>query len=308
MNINGSQAQATGEFTVAIVEFSDARADLHAVREHVFIVEQGVPAEIERDALDPLCRHVIARGADGQPIGAGRLTPDHRIGRMAVLPDCRGRGVGEAMLQALVDEARNLGWHEVSLHAQVSALTFYSRHGFVPYDPRFVEAGIDHQSMRRRLDAATPVEGREAAQAAMLGVIAGARRQLLIYSRELDPGLLDQTEVVSALRRFATGGGEIRILLQDTATPQRAVAPLLGLGQRLTSAFAFRAIEEPIDRDYPSAYAANDRGGWYFRALGHRFEGECRMGDPARVRQLHALFEPVWERARPCSEFRALGL
>ncbi|MBF6024539.1 GNAT family N-acetyltransferase [Lysobacter niastensis] len=295
-------------FAVDIVDFEAARAGLHAVREQVFIVEQGVPADIERDALDPLCRHVLARDAEGRPIGAGRLTPDHRIGRMAVLAQWRSRGVGEAMLQALVEEACRLGWHEVSLHAQVSALAFYSRHGFIPYGPRFSEAGIDHQSMRRRLDAATPVEGREAAQAALQGVIAGARRQLLIYSRELDPGLLDQSDAVSALRRFATGGGEVRVLLQDPATPQRALAPLLGLGQRLTTAFAFRAIEEPVDRDYPSAYAVNDRGGWYFRALGHRFEGECRMDDPARARQLHAIFDPVWERARPCSEYRALGI
>ncbi|MFC3549634.1 GNAT family N-acetyltransferase [Lysobacter cavernae] len=299
---------AARPFRVEAVAFEDGLPALRAVRDTVFVQEQGVPVELEHDALDPLCRHVIARDADGQPIGTGRLTPERRIGRMAVLAQWRGRGVGEAMLQALIDEARGLGWRELSLHAQASAIAFYARHGFLPFGSRFVEAGLEHQSMRCLLDAVNPVEDHEAALAALLGVIAGARRHLWAYSRELDPGLLDRPEAVAALRRFAVDGGETRLLLQDPAAPQRAIAPLLGLAQRLPTAFAFRAIEEPVDRSYPSAYIANDRGGWYFRALGHRFEGESRLDAPARARQLRALFEPVWERARPCSEYRALGL
>lgn len=296
------------QFQIEVVEFAAAVAQLHAVREQVFVQEQNVPAELERDAIDPLCRHVLVRDAQGQPIGTGRLTPDHRIGRMAVLREWRGKGIGEAMLRALVGEARRLGWHELGLHAQVSAIGFYARHGFLPQGPRFSEAGIEHQTMRSLVDAANPVESRDAACAAMLGLIAGCRRVLRIYSRELDPGLLDTPEVMAALRRFATGDGEVRVLLHDPAAPQRALAPMLGLAQRLPSAFAFRAIEEPVDREYASAYAVNDAGGYYFRTLGHRFDGETRLDAAPRVRQLCAAFDPVWERARPCSEFRALGI
>jgi len=295
-------------YRVEAIEYETGRPELHAVRETVFVQEQNVPLELEWDELDPLCRHVIARDDTGQPIGTGRLTPERRIGRMAVLPGWRGKGVGDALLLALIEEARKLGWHDLSLHAQASAVGFYANHGFLPYGDRFVEAGIEHQSMHRLLDRPNPVETQDAAIAALLGVIAGARRQLLVYSRELDPGLLDHPDVLAALRRFATRGGETWILLQDAAAPQRAHAPLIGLGQRLPSAFLFRVIEEPVDRGYPSAYAANDGGGWYFRALGHRFEGETRIDHPARARQLRATFEPVWERARPCSEYRALGI
>jgi predicted GNAT family N-acyltransferase len=177
-------------FTVEAVDYEAALPQLRAVRDAVFVQEQGVPIELERDALDPQCRHVVARDAQGQPIGTGRLTPEHKIGRMAVLPEWRNRGVGDAMLQALIDKARELGWHEVSLHAQASAINFYARQGFLPYGERFSEAGIDHQSMRRLLDTANPVETHDAAIAAMLGVIGTARRELWIYSRELDPGLL----------------------------------------------------------------------------------------------------------------------
>lgn len=298
----------TPNFRVESVEYDSALADLRSVRDVVFVQEQNIPPELEWDALDPLCRHVVARDAEGRPIGTGRLTPQHTIGRMAVLADWRGRGVGAALLLALTDEARRLGWREVSLHAQISAIGFYSRHGFLPYDARFLDAGIDHQAMRRLLDKPNPVETRHAALAALLGVIAGARRSLLIYSRDLDPGLLDAPEALAALRRFATQHGETRVLLQDPGTPQRALAPLIGLAQRLPSEFAFRAVEEPGDRLYPSAFVVNDRGGWYFRTLGHRFDGETDLDSEARVRQLRATFEPMWERARPCTEFRALGI
>lgn len=304
-----SAVDAAGHaFSVAAVEYEAALPQLRAVREAVFVQEQGVPLELEWDELDPACHHAIARDAQGAPIGTGRLTPEHRIGRMAVLAHWRGRGVGDALLQALVEQARALGWHEVSLHAQVSAINFYARHGFLPYGPRFMEAGIEHQSMRRLLDTANPVESHDAALAATLGVIGTARRELWIYSRELDPGLLDHPDVVAALRRFGTRRGVTHVLLQDATTPQSAHAPLIGLSQRLPSAFAFRVIEEPVDRAYAAAFMANDRGGWYFRPLGHRPEGETRIDQPARARQLQGVFEPVWERARPCSEYRALGI
>ena len=299
---------STPAFTVEGIDYQAGLPDLRRVRETVFVHEQGVPLALEWDELDPQCHHVVARDDNGEAIGTGRLTPKRTIGRMAVLSDWRGRCVGDAMLRELLEQARANGWHEVSLHAQASAIDFYARHGFLPVGERFEEAGIEHQSMRLLPGAVNPVETRDAAVAAMLGVIAGARRQLVIYSRELDPGLLDAPAVVTALRRLATAGGEIRVLLQEPAEPQRALAPLIGLAQRLPSAFAFRAIEEPTDRSYASAYVANDLRGYYFRPLGHRFDGETRLDAPGRARQLRATFDPVWQRARPCTEYRALGL
>lgn len=295
-------------FTVGAADYARDADALHAVRSRVFIDEQQVPAELEHDASDAAGWHVLARAQDGTPVGTGRLTPHGTLGRMAVLREWRGRGVGDALLAALLQQARTLGWREVRLHAQAGAIDFYVRHGFVPVGARFQEAGIEHQSMHRLLDAPTPVDTREAALAALLAVAHGARRQLRLYSRELDPGLLDAPAAITALRRWATAGGTTQVLLQDIAAPQRALAPLIGLAQRLPSAFEFRLVEEPVDRGYPSAYAVNDTGGWYFRPLGHRFDGEVRIDGAARARQLQAAFDPVWERARGVTEFRALGI
>ncbi len=293
-----------------VVDYAAALPELRAVREHVFVHEQQVPLELEWDALDPHCHHVLARDATGRPIGTARLSSEHRIGRMAVLREWRNAGVGASLLQGLLRTARGNGWREVSLHAQTGALAFYLRHGFVPYGPRFTEAGIEHQAMRLVLDQPQAINDRAAAVAITLDLIAAARRRLRILSRELDPGLLDNQRVLDALRSFATHtrGAEVQLLLHDAAAPQRAHAPMLALAQRLPSVFAFRELADPVDRAYVPAFLANDDGGYYFRALGHRFEGEAEREAPGRARQLAEAFGPVWERSRPCSELRALGL
>jgi len=305
MNDSGHRA-----FRVDPIDYTDGLPQLRAVRETVFVQEQQVPIEEEWDALDPDCVHVIARAPDGTPIGTGRLTPEHKIGRMAVLREWRGRGVGDALLLALIEQAHQRGWREVALNAQVSAIAFYLRHGFQPVGERFWEAGIEHQAMRRALTGPTAIEDRDAAIATVVALVDAARRGLWVYSRDLDPGLFDAPSVVEAFRRFATSGrgGEVRLILQDAAAPQRAHAPLLPLAQRLPSVFLFREVEDPVDRAYPSAYVANDAGGYYFRTLGHRFDGEADLHAPGRSRQLRGAFMSVWERARPIAEYRALGL
>jgi predicted GNAT family N-acyltransferase len=139
------------EIAVTVTDWVQAEALVLPVRTEVFVLEQGVPMEIERDELDPVCRHAIARVPGGRAIGTGRLLPDGHIGRMAVLRTARGAGVGGAVLQALIGEAVRLGMSELALSAQTHALGFYLRHGFEPCGEVFVEAGIAHRAMRRVL-------------------------------------------------------------------------------------------------------------------------------------------------------------
>ena len=301
---------ATRDHRVEVVDYATGSGLVHPIRDVVFVQEQQVPRELERDALDPISHHVLARDASGTPIGTARLTPDHRIGRMAVLSAWRGQGVGDALLVALLDEARRRQWPDVSLHAQVSAEAFYARHGFLPEGERFSEAGIEHQAMRRVLAGPTGIAHRREAVAITTAVIAQARRSLVVYSRALDPGLWDAPAVVEGLRRFATRqtGAQVHLLLQDAGTPQRALAPLIGLGQRLPSVFAFREVQDPVDLPYTAAFVANDDHGYYYRPLGHRFDGEAGLVHAGRARQLREEFSQMWERSRPVSEYRALGL
>jgi predicted GNAT family N-acyltransferase len=303
-------------FRVQAVDYPHAMAELHAIRETVFVQEQHVPAELERDALDPSSLHVVARTLSGEAIGTGRLVPPSapghaaKIGRMAVLPGWRSRGVGAAMLLTLMRLARHRGWYEIVLNAQASAIDFYLQHDFVPRGPRFLEAGIEHQAMQRTLAGPSAITSSADAVATTAAVVLAARRALCFFGRELDPGIFDAPPVLDALRRFATAGfgGQVRILLQDAAAPQRAQAPLLALAQRLPSAFLFREVADAVDREYPSAFLANDVGGFYFRGLAQRLDGEADLHAPGRARQLRASFERAWERSRPVTEYRALGI
>lgn len=158
--------------------------------------------------------------------------------------------------------------------------------------------------------AFSAIEDRDDAVAVAVAIISAARRGLWIYTRELDPGLFDHPDVLSAMRRFGTSGrgNEARILLQDAAAPQRSHAPLLALAQRLSSVFLFREVVDPVDRAYPSAFIANDASGFYFRGLGHRFDGEADLNAPGRARQLRSELDRVWERSRAVTEYRAIGI
>ena len=132
---------------MTVVRWLDAHAALSAVRRAVFIVEQAVPEALEWEAADHGAVHVLASAPDGVPIGTGRLLADGRIGRMAVLREWRGRGVGAALLRELMATAEARGIMHLHLHAQTHALPFYARYGFVPSGPEFMEAGIPHRAM-----------------------------------------------------------------------------------------------------------------------------------------------------------------
>jgi predicted GNAT family N-acyltransferase len=134
---------------IELGDWSSMRARAEPVRYAVFVEEQKVPAEIELDDLDPLSLHALAFDDEGRVLGTGRLLPDGHIGRMAVLRQARGSGVGSALLQALMQAARARGDREVLLSAQTHAMPFYERFGFVAEGAEYDDAGIAHRMMRR---------------------------------------------------------------------------------------------------------------------------------------------------------------
>jgi predicted GNAT family N-acyltransferase len=135
------------KFTVRAASWRDDLAPLQDLRRRVFIIEQQVPEELEWDDADAVSVHALALDGEGQPIGTGRLLPDGHIGRMAVVREWRRRGVGKAILEWLMANARQQGFHALHLHAQTHALDFYASHGFIAQGDIFSEAGIPHRKM-----------------------------------------------------------------------------------------------------------------------------------------------------------------
>jgi predicted GNAT family N-acyltransferase len=140
-----------GEFRVETRDWEKAKPNAVAIRETVFIREQGVPVEIELDEFDAPSLHALALDASGRAIGTGRLLADGHVGRMAVLPEWRKRGVGTAILRRLIETAASRGVVQLALNAQEHAASFYSRFGFESEGTLFFEAGIPHLHMSLKL-------------------------------------------------------------------------------------------------------------------------------------------------------------
>jgi predicted GNAT family N-acyltransferase len=313
------------------VEHASWDVDLDAlrlVRETVFVSEQQVSREEEWDALDAVSDHVLARDVEGRPIGTGRLTPEGKIGRMAVLAPWRGRGVGAAMLRTLIERARERGWTQVELHAQVSAIDFYARMGFEAYGEEFMEANIRHRHMRLALEPLQPTPTQRGVatvdpepqtlithdsaevRAALLQLLNHARHAFCVHSRDLDPGVLDDPEVIAAMRRLASSGrgASLRILLHDPAAAMRDGHLLIPLVQRLPSIVQMHVPVEEDDRAYPSTFVLNDTGGYLLRPLAGRFEGRGSSCDRTAHLPLQRYFDAVWERSRNATELRPIGI
>jgi predicted GNAT family N-acyltransferase len=135
------------ELLIRLLDWNEALPLARPIRERVFIEEQRVPRELEWDDRDARSVHALAFAGGLHAIGTARLLPDGRIGRMAVLREWRGRGVGTALALALIRRAAENGFEEVVLNAQLHAEPFYRRLGFIPRGPVFQEAGIDHVEM-----------------------------------------------------------------------------------------------------------------------------------------------------------------
>lgn len=138
------------ETEFVVTSWAADRPRLQPVRREVFVIEQKVPEAEEWDDDDQVCVHVLAL-RNREPVGTGRISPAGKIGRLAVLSEFRGRGIGDRILLMLIEQARHRGLAEVTLNAQVHAMPFYERHGFKAQGEVFDEAGIPHRRMQKAL-------------------------------------------------------------------------------------------------------------------------------------------------------------
>ena len=140
----------TERYTVRSANWNEDQPAIFAVRQQVFVIEQDVSPTLEWDGLDENCLHAIAEDEAGSVVGTGRVHIDAgaaKIGRMAVLKDHRGSGIGALLLRQLLVDARQSRPQKIYLHAQSYVIDFYARHGFTAEGPEFDEAGIPHRVM-----------------------------------------------------------------------------------------------------------------------------------------------------------------
>jgi predicted GNAT family N-acyltransferase len=123
------------------------------LRERVFCGEQGVSLAADRDGRDPEALHVVAV-ENGRVIGTCRLLLRGRVarlGRLVVEPTRRGGGVAAEILREADRLAGRARADVIALHAQTHAKQLYERNGYAEKGAAFVEEGIEHVAMEKRL-------------------------------------------------------------------------------------------------------------------------------------------------------------
>jgi predicted GNAT family N-acyltransferase len=137
---------------------ADGRAELDALldlRHRVFCVEQGVPKREELDGRDGDAIHLVAlHREDGRVVGTCRLLFVDRtvqLSRLAVEPEERRQGIATALLREADREAAAVRAKRIVLHAQTYARELYAADGYEERGRTFVEAGIEHVAMEKRL-------------------------------------------------------------------------------------------------------------------------------------------------------------
>lgn len=125
-----------------------------ALRRTVFIEEQNVPEAEEWDGRDHEAVHLVV-WQDDQPMGTARILITEetgKIGRVCVLSQARGTGLGAALIRAALDELRTRpGVTRAKLGSQTHAIGFYEKLGFSVQGPEYDDAGIPHRDMIRTL-------------------------------------------------------------------------------------------------------------------------------------------------------------
>jgi predicted GNAT family N-acyltransferase len=125
------------------------------IRKTVFVGEQGVPMDLELDDFDDSTTHYVGF-TEEKPVTTARVlvTDDGdnwHIQRVATLAEVRGHGYAQKIMETIIEDAREAGVHTLDLGAQLTALGFYEKLGFVPEGEIFLDAGIEHRNMRLTL-------------------------------------------------------------------------------------------------------------------------------------------------------------
>lgn len=141
-------------YSITAAQTPAEREACYDIRKAVFVQEQAVPLELEMDEYDDIATHFLLRDAEETPLATARLLDKHglaKIGRVAVMQEARGRGLGLLLMQYVVEEAQKRGFTESVLDSQTYAIPFYERLGFTAEGEEFDDAGIPHFLMRRKL-------------------------------------------------------------------------------------------------------------------------------------------------------------
>ncbi|GAA0721480.1 GNAT family N-acetyltransferase [Clostridium malenominatum] len=135
------------------LEGNDDLKDAYEIRNQVFVIEQNVPKEIEKDSKDKISKHIVIY-EENFPIATGRIVVENSscsFGRISIIKKYRGKGIGLYLVENMIKEATKIGIKEIYIHAQKYAEEFYKKLNFKSFGEVFYEGGIEHINMVLKL-------------------------------------------------------------------------------------------------------------------------------------------------------------
>lgn len=302
-----------------------AAKTLSHIRHQVFVKEQGVPEALELDEQDADALHWIAWGPRDKALGVARLV-GNKIGRMAVLEPYRNKGVGSALLRAIINYAVHNGLDSLVLDAQKQAVSFYSDNGFTPTGEEFMDAGIPHIPMsmnlarfiHRRVEPAPPDINEEARKhqrldsvieftSSALTIARESDRTLRIFSERLYPEIYDQEDFCHAVFKLATRhpNAKVQLLVRDSTWLAHNFHRLVETYHRLLSHIEMRRLN-PERHTLHTEFLVGDNEKVMYMQDPDRCRGYYCEYAPVEAKRLTLDFDSLWESSLPDPEVRRL--
>ena len=308
---------------VSHVSWADYQSQLQSIRDSVFIQEQGVPQDLEWDEHDSSCIHLLAE-AGSEFIGCARLLSSGndplkaKIGRMAVLEEYRGLGIGKAIIEQAEKVATKEGFTSIELSAQCHAFGFYSSLGYLAFSEPYDDVGIPHIDMRKHLNSPSDLSSADMyqigkddhlhqgisllqAQGFLDIFLSQTHRAFVLCIKDLNHPICSYEPMLEKIKHLAKSKRYFKVyILLNNSARQFGQHPLLKLQERLPSFIELRQAKTSV----PSH--------WVFDGLGwlDYEENETRVSysDRARIRHFMDKFKSWWDHALPVKEGRELHL
>lgn len=330
------------DVVVTTVDWQAGKA-LRDIRQRVFIDEQQVPEDLEWDAQDEGATHFLLLRA-GHPVGTGRLLKDGHIGRIAILPQHRGLGLGERLMRAIMAHAIDKGMHTLLLSAQTHAVPFYQRLGFEVCSDIYLDAGIEHQDMRwsddtQKSDHLPHIEfvspGRftihnpdeeppakpdysdpdmipiteQNAQEQLIELLDGCLQSVRIFAPEQALWLFNRQAILQACERLIARNpkARIQVLLQEVSNDFLSGHTLLSLARRFPSLCQVRKQHPDLPRQ-SYAQAMIDQQGFLMLPVARQREGFVRQTSRDQVKRWSDTFDERWNSSQTDPAIRSFLL
>ncbi len=321
------------DISVEITNWEKSESELCAIRREVFIEEQGVSEQDELDGKDHLYTQVIVRSKNHiEAIGCARISPEGKIGRVAIVKNFRGLGVGQKLMEFCTQAVLEKG-QTPKLDAQTSAIGFYESLGYACEGEVFMDANIPHKHMKFALASffVTQTNTNESSEtnyspepqplrralkstqdceASLLNCLEQSRAELMITCSTALLRLVSSHQFLEALKTklLTNTDSEVKIVIGSYDSGATLIRSLIDLSRRLPSKLKLKCLNTD-QNDFSALIITNAQNSVEIHLDGEQLTGIQTRLSNAKKELLREEFYRIWDaRSFTHPDFKELNL